>query len=500
MLQGSRDAPNAFFFPAMKTPLPDIAPRPVTGREIPETRPETRPARERARVPMRVVTLIALALVYIVSALLGLQLAVVNPSATAVWPPTGIALVAFLLFGYEVWPAILIGAFAANVMTAGTVATSLVIGVGNTLEGVVGAYLVRRFAGGLRATEHARDLFRLAALAGLLSTLISATVGVTTLAVAGFARWDDYQSIWLTWWLGDASGDLMFATALLAWIAHPTITWAPKRAAEFAAMIASVVVVAMLVFGQFSFAPGTHYPLKYLCMPAMMWAAFRFGVRETALAILALAVIAIAGTLHELGARVSGEPGESLVLLQVFLSVAAVMSLTLASLVAEHREIEQQLRTFAVTDPLTGLANHRMFMQTIEREIGRSLRTDRPFAILLLDVNDLKGINDRLGHFTGSEALQRLATAIRGACRQVDTPARYGGDEFAVVLPESSRAAARTLAQRIAERLTADQRSPAVSASAGVAEFPHDGQTIAELITAADLMLYATKARGRQVL
>src|SRR2546427_11768850 len=149
-----------------------------------------------------------LAAVYFVAGKLGLRLAFVHASATAVWPPTGIALAASLILGLRAWPAILVGAFRVNLTTAGSVATSIGLGIGNTLEGVVGAYLVNRFAGGRNAFERAPDVFRFALVAALLSTTVSATVGVTTLAMSGYANWADYGPIWLTWWLGDLAGGI----------------------------------------------------------------------------------------------------------------------------------------------------------------------------------------------------------------------------------------------------------------------------------------------------
>src|SRR5205807_2111195 len=130
--------------------------------------------------------LAVLAAAYFGAGKLGLKLAFVNASATAVWPCTGIALAAFLIRGYRAWPAILAGAFLVNLTTAGSAATSLGIAVGNTLEGVVGWYLVSRFAGSHRAFERAQDVLKFAFLAGMVSTTVSATVGVTTLALAGF--------------------------------------------------------------------------------------------------------------------------------------------------------------------------------------------------------------------------------------------------------------------------------------------------------------------------
>src|SRR5438874_2348175 len=149
-----------------------------------------------SRLLRRLGLLAALAAGYFVAGKVGLEVAYVHPSATVVWPPSGLTLAAFLLLGYEVWPAILLGAFLVNITTAGSIATSAAIAAGNTLEGLVGAYLVNRFARGHRACERARDVFKLAGLAALLSTTISATAGVVSLSLGGFAQWTDFGSIW----------------------------------------------------------------------------------------------------------------------------------------------------------------------------------------------------------------------------------------------------------------------------------------------------------------
>jgi integral membrane sensor domain MASE1 len=153
----------------------------------------------RPEVTKNLVAVAGLAVVYFVAGKLGLQLAYVQASATAVWPCTGIAIAALLVFGYRVWPGILIGAFVTNLTTAGTIETSLLIAVGNTLEGLAGCYLVSRFAGGKEAFARATDIFKFALLAGGLATTVSATIGVATLAVAGLANWGAFGSIWYTW-------------------------------------------------------------------------------------------------------------------------------------------------------------------------------------------------------------------------------------------------------------------------------------------------------------
>src|SRR5437867_11390831 len=167
--------------------------------------------------PSRLALLVVLAAAYFVAGKLGLMLAFVHSSVPAVWPPTGIALAAFLVLGYRVWPGILLGAFLVNAATAGSIASSLGIAVGNTLEGLLGAYLVNRFASGRNAFDRATDTFKFAVLAGMVSTVVSATCGVTSLALFGLADWARYGPIWLTWWLGDAAGAILVAPLLVLW-------------------------------------------------------------------------------------------------------------------------------------------------------------------------------------------------------------------------------------------------------------------------------------------
>ncbi|HEY6209851.1 MAG TPA: MASE1 domain-containing protein [Gemmatimonadales bacterium] len=453
-----------------------------------------------SRLVRRLGLLVALAAAYFVAGKLGLAFAFVNPSVSAVWAPTGIALASFVLFGYGVWPAIFLGAFLVNLTTTGSVASSVGIGVGNTLEGVVGAYLVNRFARGRRVFERAQDVFRFALLAGVVSTVLSATMGATSLALAGLGRWAHYGPIWATWWVGNAVGDLVLAPAVILWAAPPRVRWSRRQALEGAGLLLSVVVVGLAVFGGVFPLPIRNYPVEFLCVPFFVWAAFRFGQREVASAVVAVSAIAIWGTLEGFGPFARATPNESLLLLQSFMGVTAVMTLALGAVVLERRQVEAQLRQLAVSDPLTGLANYRQFSYAVDAEIKRSGRTERPFAVVLMDLDRLKEINDRYGHLVGSHALCRVAETLLGSCRGVDTAARFGGDEFALVLPETGETAAWRVARRIAERVARDAEKPAISVSIGVAVHPRDGQKLEALVSAADRVLYQNKAGKRGTL
>src|SRR5262249_17331735 len=170
-----------------------------------------------------------------------LVFATVSPSASTIWAPSGISLAACLLFGSWIWPAIFTGAFLVNVTTYGSLSTSLIIAAGNTLEALIAAYAVRRFAHGADTFKIHADTFKFVFLAAGLSTAVSATIGVTSLCVAGYASWSQFIWIWLTWWTGDATGDLIVAPPLLLWArASKLDSYAGKRIIEAILLIATL--------------------------------------------------------------------------------------------------------------------------------------------------------------------------------------------------------------------------------------------------------------------
>src|SRR5262245_37648740 len=284
-----------------------------------------------------------LTVVYFVAGKLGLMLASLHASASPVWPPAGIALAALLLLGYRAWPAVFVGAFLVNVTGAGNFATSFAIATGNTLEALAGAWLVNRFADGTNVFDRPQGVFKFA-LAAAVSTVVSPIFGVTSLALAGFADWENYGPVWLTWWLGDATGDLVFTPLVLLWSTASKRRWNKKEAAEVGALLLLLVLLGGIVFGGWLEASARNYPIAFICGPVVIWTAFRFTQRETAIGIFILSVIAVWGTLHGFGPFFSGTENQSLLALQWWTAVLAITAMALSAGMAERRRIEQELQ------------------------------------------------------------------------------------------------------------------------------------------------------------
>jgi diguanylate cyclase (GGDEF)-like protein len=309
-----------------------------------------------------------------------------------------------------------------------------------------------------------------------------------------------YWSIWCTWWLGDGVGAIVVTPLVLLWRENPRLKWSRKQAIELAFLFVGLFFTAYFVFGGRFHSVVKNYPLEYLCIPFLIWAAFRFGRRKVATATFFLAVIATWGTLHGFGPFSRQSQNTSLLLLQAFMGIVTITGLALAAETTGHKRAEEHVHQLAITDPLTGLPNYRRLLRALDLEIKRYGRTGRSFAILLLDLDGLKKINDSHGHVVGSRALCRLGEVLRAHCREVDTPARYGGDEFAVVLPETTAKGAGQIAARIRERVAKDEEIPPISVSIGIAVFPEDGETIETLLSRADRSLYDMKRQWHESL
>src|SRR5213596_2223316 len=357
-----------------------------------------------------------LTLVYFIAGKFGLMLASLHASASPVWPPAGIALAALLLLGYRAWPAIFVGAFLVNVTTAGNVATSLAIASGNTLEAVCGAWLVNRFAGGTTVFDRPQGVFKFA-LAAMVSTIISPVFGVTSLAVARFADWTNYGAIWLTWWLGDTTGDLLIAPLIILWSIASRRHWNTKEAVEVGILLLLLVVLSEAVFGGWLTISARNYPVAFICGPVVIWTAFRFTQRETATGLFILSAIAVWGTLHGFGPFVRETENQSLLALQSWAAVLTITAMALSAGMAERQRAEealQQQKAVVETanrtkDQFLAMLSHELrtpltpvisALEAIETEPGQTEDTKEALAMIRRNVELETQLIDDLLDFT----------------------------------------------------------------------------------------------------
>lgn len=442
-----------------------------------------------------------LSLVYFVSAKLGLSLATVANNVTLIWPPTGLALFALLTFGVGLWPWVFLGSFVTNYTTGLSIGPSTAIAAGNTLEALAAVYLLRTVQFQLHLGR-VRDVVYLVLLAAGLSTMVSASVGTATLAVAQIIHWENVVLVWLNWWMGDAMGNLVFASFLLAWFQSNRVEWHPQRALEAGVLAICLVGTTHLALSGYFTLADQPLPLAFTPFPILVWAALRFEMRGATGATLIVGTIALYNIIH--GNSLFGSAGtfESMLLLWLYINVSAITGMVLAASVSERRRAEGQLRHLAQHDPLTGLPSRAALGDRIEQAVLHADRNQRQVAILFVDIDRFKVINDTLGHSAGDAFIIQVAQRLRASVRDKDTVTRQGGDEFVIVLDDVNQVDdAGKVAQAVLESMRSSfivHETPLhMSASIGISLYPSDGQDAETLLKHADIAMYRAKGLGR---
>jgi diguanylate cyclase (GGDEF)-like protein/PAS domain S-box-containing protein len=563
---------------------------------------------------------VAIAAAYLVSAKFGFMMAFTAEQVTLVWPPTGISLAAVLLLGADAWPGIFVGAFLANVTTHEPAAIALAIAAGNTLEAILAGWLIHRYLEIRFSGGWLRSTLGIIVFGAVVSTIVSATIGVVSLCAGGLQPWSAFATLWRTWWLGDATGDVILAPAILAFGARPrAITW--RNGVEIGALLTGLLSVTVIVFTH-KLDGASQYPLEYLVFPFLIWAAIRFGIAGAACANILASVVAIWGTVRAFGPYAASHGEERLMLLQIFLCVLASSGLLLGATVSdqeaarvrragmleaaldcivsidrlgriiefnpaaertfghsrddavgrdfaellmpehlrdfhrraitrhsrlgdpgllgrrfettairadgaefpielslsrvpttgppvftafvrditEQKRMVKQLAFRATHDGLTNVLNNAAFMERLTlaaRQANVGGRQD--IAILFVDLNKFKAINDRYGHVVGDRLLIAIARRLRAAVRPSDSVARLGGDEFAVLLEHVSHqhdvdAVVQRVQRAIDQPFNVDGHEIQASASVGIARASEHGPRPQDLLRAADLSMYQVKS------
>lgn len=282
--------------------------------------------------------ILLLALVYFAAARLGLSLASLHKNVTPVWPPTGIAIAAVLIFGRRLWPGIFIGALAVNALTDIPFVSALGIATGNTLEALAACWFLQQLAGWRNSLDSVADVMRFVACGTVLAPIVSATIGSLSLCLGGAAAWDGFWALWLTWWVGDGFGALIVTPLILSWSSPRRVQ--SRDWPEIAALLVLHFLVIMIVFGGWFPGPVKTYSLSYLCLPFLLWAALKFDLRIVTSGIVLMAGVALWGARHGYGPFATARPNVSLVLLISFVGTSTLMTLVVAAVTRERQRAE----------------------------------------------------------------------------------------------------------------------------------------------------------------
>jgi diguanylate cyclase (GGDEF)-like protein/PAS domain S-box-containing protein len=575
-------------------------------------------------ITLTATAILLIAAIYVATAKLGFTMAFTAEQVTLVWPPAGLSLAALLLFGTRVWPGVFLGAFLANVTTHEPVVVAVGIAAGNTLEAATAVWLLRRYGGFRPSINRLRDAIGLVVFGAVASTTIGATIGVASLCLSGVQPWSQFGALWRTWWLGDGGGDLLIAPLLLTWSRWPLLRLRRNEALEAGALAAGLVAVNAVVFAGPFTGDAAHYRLEYTVFPFLICAAIRFGIAGAATANVVTSVIAVWGTVHGFGPYAAGQGDERLMLLQLFMGVAAGTGLFLGAAISERnasvarqlglieaaldciittdhtgrivefnaaaeetfgyrhadaigrdmaeliipetlrsdyrqgfaragaavhgasaarrletvairlagtefpvelsitripdtnppmftsfiRDITEQKRvvkqlTFRAThDGLTRLFNRTAFVARLNDASKYAAAGGGTIAVLFLDIDRFKVINDRLGHGVGDRLLVAAARRLRGCVRPGDTLARLGGDEFAILIkPGTDEPTVAAVADRVRLALhrpfSIDRHKVMATASIGIALSSDEMIDPEDLLRTADSAMYRAKAASR---
>ncbi|HWR65164.1 MAG TPA: MASE1 domain-containing protein [Bellilinea sp.] len=313
-----------------------------------------------------ILKLLALGVIYRLGVVIGLSMAYVQSNTSPVWPPTGIAIAALLLFGWQLWPAITLGVLLGSLLTGAPLTLAIGMAIGNTLEALAVVFLLRRFGSFHPNLERIRDVISLV-MAALAGTVISATFGALSLLSIDNSLTSAFWQIWATWWIGDFLGALVVGPFFLVWGSSLPEKFTRKRQLEAIIVFAVLALVTWYVFFTPQISGIAHRALLYVVFPFTIWAALRTGQRGAAAAIVIVSGIAIWGTTLGYGPFADTPTNDSLILLQTFMAVVALTSLILAAATTERHSASE-----AVNQKVRDLATLNLSSETLLTTLGQA--------------------------------------------------------------------------------------------------------------------------------
>lgn len=420
---------------------------------------------------------------------------------STLWIASGVLGGVLMTSSRRLWPAYLGAAFAAfiavNVLSASSWPVSLALSSANTLEGFLLAWFLRRYVGDVTDASRIMRVAKVGSVSAVGACMLSA---MTTAWVLGASFPGSRGLLFATCFASHCLGLVIFGTLTVVSRAQgKRLLGAPGRRAELALVIVLITLTCIAVFSQ------TRYPLLFLIYPALLYAVFRHRFSGFVLGTTVIAVIATTQTVSGRGPFMQVPDISALeltLLLQIFIATTCLLALPIAMVLTERSALVKKLVRLARYDPLTGLANRLNFQERLELAIAQHVQKAQPIALLYLDVDHFKQVNDTQGHAAGDTVLCELAQRLSASVRRTDFAARIGGDEFTVLIENVERAdvaemIAQSLIERMRDHIDANGTPLAVTVSIGIA-YAHQSVCTADmLMRIADDALYQAKTAGR---
>jgi len=423
-----------------------------------------------------------------------------SASIFAVWPPTGIAL-SFLLFrGKIVIPGIFLGALFLN-MTLSTPLVALEIAIGNTLGPAVTYWLISHSAKYIIKDDIFYDTDTIIAFIfySVIGALITSGMGTTMLYLNGLLSPEHQFLGWAVWFFGDLIGFILIVPVFVAYVLQQNLNFVSKdRITEIIAILSVLVISAVVIFGSGYFF-NKRYPIEYLILFPLIWASIRLQQGINLVFLIIVSVFAILGTASGYSQfSFEGDHRLSLIMLQIFIFTVTFSILMMTAQRSYTMRILEEKEKLTLIDSLTQIGNRRFFTKTFQEEIYKSRRYNRPLSLIIFDIDHFKEINDTLGHHAGDCVLEELSSLVGAQLRSSDHFARWGGEEFTIILPESELSQSVLTAEKLREMIETYPFSinQQVTCSFGVIECADD-ETIDTALGRVDTKLYEAKEMGR---
>ncbi|MFA6137895.1 MAG: diguanylate cyclase [Sulfurimonas sp.] len=420
-----------------------------------------------------------------------------SSSIFAIWPPTGVAL-SFLFFrGNIVIPGIFLGAFFLN-MTLSSPVVAFEIAIGNTIGPIVTYWLANN-------SKIKDDIFHDTntiisfIFYSIIGALITSSMGTTMLFLNGLLASENQILGWLMWFFGDLIGFIMIAPVFISYTLQHNITLAAKsHIGEIALIFAVLIISSVLIFGSGYFF-DERYPIEYLILFPLIWASVRLRHGINLIFLVVVTILAILGTSSGYSQfSFEGDHKLSLIMLQIFIFTVTFSILMLTAQRYQTERILSEKEQLTLIDSLTGIGNRRFFSKTFKKELDKSHRYKHPISLIMFDIDHFKQINDSFGHHSGDAVLQELSLLINSHLRSSDLLARWGGEEFTIILPESTLSESVLAAEKFRKFIEEHRFSinRQITCSFGVI-LCADNESTDSAISRVDAKLYEAKESGR---